>query len=617
MIYPINHIRDVIRVGVQTEKGVEEIGFDMTPWLTRWPGMAFAVWVTRPGEAASYPAADTEMVGNVLYWHPNATDTEKEGAGHVEVVGIGDGKCKSTGVMDTLVKPTSLDVTQETPEPIRLWAEKVMQAADAVLDSVDAGSGALYLVSHGKGGLDRSMEQIVEAANGGKTVLLTYRNRVWTYNGLGTYRDNNGVDYSVPTFRVPMGYDATGLVYELLKITPAGLVSVYQNSGIKTPNPKALTIEQNGQTVTYDGSEAIKIKIAGGNGGGSIPDPGKAFQQLVSDADGKAVWQEQIAYKYFTTGMVDILKEVTLTSMGDDDGDGTDDVFASTTPLAAMPEAGKSYEVTINGTQYNSRAYDVGETAPGIVIGNPNKIDPSLEDTGEPYALCALSPEAQAAMGGATLLLVYSADSATLSIRGQATITTIKKIDKDLLPDTHKTITIMIDADGNVMCDTPFATAWAMTNGELQSALKIVQTGNYGGQPSELEADVQVRRRSTDMLGEALEITFRQYTDPGDAAAVRETTRYIYWAAGGLQLANFTLYSLPVMDHWGYDQQTYYLRSVRGVWQPVSIDQMKQELGIGGGVEPATTDTFYTADGQVFMTLEGAVMHVQKGEQNG
>jgi hypothetical protein len=110
-----------------------------------------------------------------------------------------------------------------------------------------------------------------------------------------------------------------------------------------------------------------------------------------------------------------------------------------------------------------------------------------------------------------------------------------------------------------------------------------------------------------------LEITFRQFADPGDYAAAKEVTRYIYWAEQAIQLAPIVLTSLPVMNNWGFDQQTYYLRSVGGVWQPVSIEQMRQDLGIGGGAEPTNTDVFYTADGQVFTTVDGAVMHVQKG----
>lgn len=611
MILNLEHLPRVIPVGIQTESGVETIGFDLSPWMTRWPDLTFAVWPTRPGESASYIAADTELVGNVLYWYPNSADTEKEGAGTVEVVGIGGGKCKSSGVIDTLVKKTSLDVTQETPEPMKLWADKVLQAANEVKASVDTGEGALYLIQQIGSEIDRTYDEIDAAINAKKTCILTDTlGRVHLYSN----RNSEGtlifraIEHGVPI----SGGAYTSLTEREVHIDKNGKVSSIAISPINAPNPKALTIEQNGQTVTYDGKKAVNIKI---EGGGSIPDPGKAFQQLVSDADGKAVWQEQIAYKYAQSGTMTLFTEETLMNgEGEDEGN----VFFSATPLAAIPEVGKTYEVTINGTVYNTIAHPMEENGAlmGVVLGNPAFV--GLEDNGEPYVLVAVLPEYQAMTGGMTLIMMsdLGVTPITLSIKGQATITTIKKIDPDLLPDTQKTITIMIDADGNAMCDTPFAEVSKMTCGELQSALKIVQTGSYGGQPSELEADVQVRRRKVELLGEILEITFRQYTDPGDAAAVRETTRYIYWAASGLQLAKFSLSSLPVMDaNWGFDRQTYYLRSVGGKWQPVSIEQMKQDLGIGGGAEPATTDVFYTADGQVFTTLEGAVMHVQKGEQ--
>ena len=156
MIHPINHLPAVIRVGIQTESGVEEIGFDLSPWLTRWPGMTCAVWPTRPGESAAYPAANVEMVGNVLYWYPSSADTEKEGAGTVEVVGVVADKCKTTGPIDTLVKRTSLDVTQETPEPIVPWFEALQKtggiaqqgAAEAAASAAEADEMAAEAGQH-------------------------------------------------------------------------------------------------------------------------------------------------------------------------------------------------------------------------------------------------------------------------------------------------------------------------------------------------------------------------------------------------------------------------------------------------------------------------------------
>ncbi len=47
--------------------------------------------------------------------------------------------------------------------------------------------------------------------------------------------------------------------------------------------------------------------------------------------------------------------------------------------------------------------------------------------------------------------------------------------------------------------------------------------------------------------------------------------------------------------------------------QIVTIDQLKADLGLTG--ETTTEDVFYTADGEVFTDVNGAMMHVRKGDQ--
>lgn len=408
MIHPINHLPPVIRVGIQAESGVEAIGFDLSPWLARWPGMTFAVWPTRPGESASYIAADTELVGNVLYWYPNAADTEKEGAGTVELIGVGGGKRKSSGVIDTLVKKTSLDVTQETPEPFKPWAEKIMEAADVILNATPS-----------------------------ETVIL--------------------------------------------------------------PETDLVRVE--------DDSSYLFV----------LPTP----------------WENDVV-------------------------------------------AGNSYKVTYNGVVYDLKATKASDLMPDavpgmLVLGNYSIMGMEGGDAKVPFCLAAYPNAAGAEMGGyAALVSNDGAESVTLSVTEYASVA----------PAELPKITLTIDEDGTVTSDTPFAEASKMTCGELQSALKVVQTGNYAGQPAALEADVQVRRRVTEAMGEMLEITFRQFADPGDYAAAKEVTRYIYWAEQAIQLAPIVLTSLPVMNNWGFDQQTYYLRSVGGVWQPATIDQLKADLGL-------------------------------------
>jgi hypothetical protein len=137
MIYPIKHLPPVIPVGVQTESGVESIGFDVKPWMDEFDGLFFSVWVTRADDASAYPAADVELVGTILYWQPNVVDTAVAGAGKVEILAITGDKRKLSGWCGTMVKATSLAATQETPEAARPWVDEVLLAADEAKRQAD------------------------------------------------------------------------------------------------------------------------------------------------------------------------------------------------------------------------------------------------------------------------------------------------------------------------------------------------------------------------------------------------------------------------------------------------------------------------------------------------
>ncbi len=137
MIYPIKHLPHVIPIGIQTESGVEAIGFDVKPWLDEFDGLKLSIWPTRPGESAAYPAADVELVGTVLYWHPNGTDTAIEGTGRVEVLGVTGDKRKLSGWCDTMVRATSLATTQEPPDAARPWVDEVLDAAEEAKKQAD------------------------------------------------------------------------------------------------------------------------------------------------------------------------------------------------------------------------------------------------------------------------------------------------------------------------------------------------------------------------------------------------------------------------------------------------------------------------------------------------
>ena len=139
MIYPIKHLPPVIPVGVQTESGVESIGFDVKPWLDEFDGLKLSIWPTRPGENAAYRVADEnmELVGTVLYWHPVLNDTAIAGNGKVEILGITGDKRKLSGWCETNVKASSLASTQEVPEAARPWVDEVLEAADEAKRQAD------------------------------------------------------------------------------------------------------------------------------------------------------------------------------------------------------------------------------------------------------------------------------------------------------------------------------------------------------------------------------------------------------------------------------------------------------------------------------------------------
>lgn len=140
MIYPINRLPDVIPVGVQTEHGVERIGFDVAPWLTKWPGMQLSVWATLPGQADAY-MAHASMDGTVLYWEVDATDTQTPGSGKVEIMGRAeDGTAKKlTGDgVATLIRKTTTAATQDPPLAPPTWVDTV---AEMIRDASLGGTG--------------------------------------------------------------------------------------------------------------------------------------------------------------------------------------------------------------------------------------------------------------------------------------------------------------------------------------------------------------------------------------------------------------------------------------------------------------------------------------------
>ena len=260
MIYPINHLPDKISVGVQTENGVEVIGFDVKPWLDVFPNMHFSVWHTRPGENDAYPVKDQMMVGTVLYWHPDGYDTAAAGDGKVEVAGVGENQRKLSGFVASSVRATSLSTAKEPGESVAPWYEAVLQAAHDLKTDVDVGESGLFLIrAVGTEGyaptVDRTIEEIRAAVAEGKTVFAIDKDGV-VYAYVGDYSESAN-DEPVLKFFSRVEYSYGKLEYRGAEIRADNRLNRIGNAGVKTPAPYALNIAG----TTYDGSKAVSIEI--------------------------------------------------------------------------------------------------------------------------------------------------------------------------------------------------------------------------------------------------------------------------------------------------------------------------------------------------------------------
>lgn len=161
----------------------------------------------------------------------------------------------------------------------------------------------------------------------------------------------------------------------------------------------------------------------GGSGGSGLPTGGEPYQQLVTDGEGKAVWEERLAYD---GGSVEILPETVLQGE-DDDGDGVNDSFYLTQPLNETLVIGETYTVIYNGAAYDCVMTEIdGEQGMGNI-----GFAMGTGDTGEPFVVVFVNDADTNAAGIYGMLLpLDGATAVTLSITKGA----VHTIDEKWLP---------------------------------------------------------------------------------------------------------------------------------------------------------------------------------------
>ena len=564
-------------IGLQGESNARMIDIDMSEWMRDWPDAKVDMLVQRPGEDKTYPVK-TALRGGHLLWTPKREDVLIAGMGKAQIIltDKNDVELRSR-VVQTIIGESIAGTEGEAPDPEQGWVHQVLQAANEVKSQVDVGTGTgLYLVNQRKddqGKADRTAEEIKAAVSAGKTVLLRA-----VSGDLYSLCVNLGPNLYFANVRpgLPSNLNSYGLTVKTAIMTEGDGIQIrVPTNGTLSPNPYKLKLT-GAVEAEYDGSKEIVVKIPEAGG---------------------------------TSNEITILRETDLVRVQDD----SSYLFVLSTPWENDVVAGKSYKVTYNGVVYALKATKASDLMPDavpgmVVLGNHAIMGMEDGDAKVPFCLAAYPNAAGAEMGGyAALVSNDGAESVTLSVTEYASVA----------PAELPKITLTIDEDGNVTSDTPFETAWAMDTGHLQAAITVVSTGTLLGADATYQSPAEVRRVVVGEAFKALQIAFVDYLLIGDVPQMHETTRYIYWQNAGdkqLYLASHTISSLPSMDA---DHQTktgtFYLRCVDGNWQAVGIDQLKADLGLTGG-ETATEDIFYTADGQVFTDVNGAVLHVQKGE---
>ena len=562
MILNLEHLPRVIPVGIQTESGVEAIGFDISPWLTRWPEMKISVWPTRPGESAAYIAADTEMVGNVMYWYPNTADTQKEGAGTVEVVGIGGGKRKSTGVIDTLVKKTSLDVTKETPDPFAPWYEDILKAADEVkevAETVTGGSGLFIVTVTWKSPnrvSNKTKTEILAAVEEKKTCLLIDEsNRVYTYRAL-----RNGNPEFITTDYNNEQTNRKGITLHTAYVDDENHVKLEIRYPARTPNPYPIKLT-GAVNATYDGSSAVTVEIPqGGSGGGSA------------------------------SKVVNILSDTTLTLADPDAG-----TYVLLSPFETKPEGGMLCTVNYNGVDYQCPAevFDKGQGAV-VAMGNFALVGQEGGNAEAPFVLiCA--PDGTEGMY-AMMMVTDSPSSVTVSI-------TAKVVDE--------AIRAYVDGKvGEVLGAIPEAETEVLT---VTADVYNLEVSNMSHTYAEIAEAIKagkavqmVVNQGEDVASYALPLIMWQDSSSAQYAKFQRVF-VIGESTGGKNVA------LTVTVNGKTGQNTAEYMELPYMTRAQVVELINEMTGGGGG--DATTDVFYTADGQTFATVDAAVLHVQKGEQ--
>lgn len=200
MSYAINNLPSCITIGRETETAVTEIRIDCAEWLDRWSNMDVSV-IVRTGRGAIYIPANLTMEGKTLVWCVDDVDTSILNKSTMEITGIAPDRHKLSEKVDILVDERLAGTTGETPDPMKPWVDRVIEAANTVgdarddavsakdeaYDSANVAYKAAFDARESEKNAHASEQEAAQSANIAKDAEENTRATLVTVNGLAEY----------------------------------------------------------------------------------------------------------------------------------------------------------------------------------------------------------------------------------------------------------------------------------------------------------------------------------------------------------------------------------------------------------------------------------------------
>ena len=171
-----------------------------------------------------------------------------------------------------------------------------------------------------------------------------------------------------------------------------------------------------------------KLDLAPSAGGG-LPTGGAPYQQLVTDGEGNAKWEDRLCYRVVE------LQEIGNATIQSNDSSGLESGYYfqnATLNISLLGNAGKKYVIEFNGMKYDCVCRQTNDNFI-FAIGNSAIVDAAKEDTGEPFFIYE-------SMEGFNVVYWRESSGNPVTVVSYVEKESTKKIPSEYLPDVSSVV---------------------------------------------------------------------------------------------------------------------------------------------------------------------------------